>query len=254
MQIFDRPVHAYLLISDATSQLLKRWLLTSTPAAILFAVMFIGHVFEYIMPTAMIWFCACVMPMPILLFIAWVQNQQPDKLVPRAVFNILLWMSSVYLVVVFLVLFSVEYWLQGENNHSVESLLAQSCWMLLPWNALLLMIAWMLMFQKKPIIRLLRGETVTDYVIKQEGIARKRQRPIQEQAYHLLVQSDFSQVFKILEERLANTPEFNELIVLKSDYVRAQKALDFHTEDPAAMNRNINRITLTLAEWIERCL
>lgn len=254
MQVSNHSSGSHVLSDDAARILLKRWIISCIPTGGLYSLMFIGHVFDEIYVIALFWFFMCVIPGLLMLLVVAIRHLDSDKLIHRSIINVLSLTCSIYLIAVFLVLFSVKFWMQGENNHSVESLLLQSFWLLIPWNAILCGAFWALFYRSQTFIKQLRRERLEEYVSHLVVDAQASKNEKQVNAYNFLVTNNFDELFKMLTIEFHGKPVLAELLVLQSDYNRAEKALAFQTEDPAGVNRAINRIVLALIEITQKHL
>lgn len=250
-QISELNAQKYLWDTDAALRLLKTWLLSATPSAILFAILFIKNIFDFIQLESFLWFTLHVILMPAFLIRAWLDQSHPDRLLPsKGVYILQGWFVG-FETAVFMVLISIRLWLQTSENNSVQSLLFYSSFMLLPWNIMLLAAVRMLFFQKSAPLRRFRSETVVDIV---KNKALDSVNPQQAEAYKLLAESKFDEVIQILLDSDSGQSQKHELIVIQREINHARSARSLDIEDPATLTRTLNRNTLTLAERIEKSL
>jgi hypothetical protein len=239
---------------DAAAALLRRWLYGATPSALLFVLMFFGHVFDEIELLAFGWLLLTLFSFPTLLFVAISRQAVADRLVAPAAVRSLLTAVTYYLGVVLLALVSMQYWLQGENAPGVDGYLWRTAAFFWPWNALLMWVAAMLFLQRHAAFRRSQSETLAHFIEQKAGLAGSQDQPGRQRAFQLLAKSDLPAVFKLLEAVLDGTEKRHDLLVVQSAYQRVTEAQRFQTEDPASVHRQINRMVLTLAEMIERHL
>lgn len=244
----------YVLLHDATIVLLKIWLPATILIILLFALMVVGQVFENILPLANIWLLSNLFPTCILLFSILNNKGSQDKLVLRNRLNLISIIYSIYLVAIFMTLFTSEYWIYQNPLYSINSILMLSYWYLGPWQALILFLFWSLSAKESKMEHNPKSSTIHQYINQKIEYFNKTGNTNCEHAYNLLAHNEIEKVFDLLQTEIRASDDRHQLIVLKSEYNRWNESLQFGTEEKSVVVRHFNKITLALCEQIERLL
>lgn len=235
-----------ILLADTRKKLLWSWIGATAALGALFLVQTLAGQFEDIEGMAWAWLFVQLLPGLALLFAAVLLNKNPSKVLPRATFQAVYAGGFTYLLLVLLTLLALPF---ATRNQSIETYLRLSYYWLLPFQGLVLTVFGLLYFRKEAFFRP-SAAIMQEYVAKKGEFARRTGHLLQVQAFGLLIQ----------EEGLGKTLDFlgkigehqpNDLILLQSQYAHWKQQRDLNLAAPDFLQRDLNRMTLALIDYIE---
>ena len=244
----------WILLADTRKKLLWLWVVFTAIIISLFLFMTINNAFEGVVGTAWTWAFVCLLPMLALLFMGVVLNPQPSKVIKKATFNLVFYGALGYLLLVLATFIGLRAWLnaQTEEGIGMDDYFKLSYFWLLPFQLLLLVGAWFLYFAKTKLLKP-NEKILLEYAQKKADYARRFGSLSQQKAFDLLVQNDMLSLFELMKTEFSSkNDERNAVIMLQGNYTRVKETTDFDAEDPAVLQRELNRISLALIDYIEQ--
>ena len=240
----------WILLADTRKKLLWLWLIFTVVIISLFLFMTVANTFENVEMAAWLWAFICLLPMLALLFFGVVRNPQPSKVIKRSTFQLVFYGALGYLILTLATLLALQAWLDAHTEGGIGDYFKQSYLWLLPFQALLLYGAWVLYFQKTQLLQA-NEKILLEYAQKKAQYAHRFGSLAQQEAFDLLVKNKMPALFELLKLQLPTYEEDNEVVLLESTYNRINETHNFDTEDPAVLQRELNRISLALIDIVE---
>lgn len=236
-----------ILLSDTRKKLLWLWIgFTAVLIALVFVQTIAGK-FDGIEATAWVWAFAHILPSLGLLFVAVLMNKNPSKVLVRATFRAVYAGTLAYLLLLTFTLLALPF---ATLNWSIEEYFAKSYTWLMPFQAILLLSFSFLYFRKEPLFRP-NAAIMQEYVAKKAEFAQRSGHVSQVQAFGLLISDGgLGAVFEHLRERLKT--DTNEVLVLQGQYANWQKQRDLNLLPPDALQRELNRMTMAVIDYVEK--
>jgi hypothetical protein len=243
----------WILLADTRKKLLWLWMGFSVFIIGLFLFMtFVGKFeFEDVTTAAWIWVLGSLLPMLALLFIGVSMNPQPSKVIKKAAFQLVFYGALCYLLLVLVTLFGMQAWLVANTEGGISDYFQLSYTWLLPFQAILLVGAWILYF-RKTILAQPNEKILLEYAQKKADYAQRYGNRPQQVAFDLLLKNDYPSVFEQLKSNLTDRDDKNTALILQGQYTELTEKSGFNTIEPAEAQRELNRITLALVDTFEK--
>lgn len=236
-----------VLLADTRKKLLWLWLGFTAVLILLVFVQTLAGKFEGIEGIAWVWAFVNLLPALLLLFAAVLLNKNPSKVLMRATFRTVYAGALAYLLLLTLTLFVLPI---ATANWSIEEYLAKSHLWLLPFQAVLLLAFAALYFRKEPFFRP-NAAIMQEYVSKKAEFAHRAGNASQMEAFALLISDDgVGATLQHLRSHLKT--EMNDIVVLQGQYVEWAKQRDLELLPPDALQRELNRLTMTTVGYVEK--
>ncbi len=236
-----------VLLVDTRKKLLWLWLAFTAVLVLLVFVQTLAGKFEDIETKAWGWIFAHLLPALMLLFSAVLLNKNPSKVLMRATFRAVYAGALAYLLLLTLTLFALPI---ATVNWSIEEYLTKSYTWLAPFQAGLLLAFTLMYFRKEPFFRP-NAAIMQQYVSKKAEFAQRAGNESQVQAFGLLV-SDGGVGAALEHLRRHLKTEENAIILLQNQYSEWTKQRDLNLLPPDALQRELNRLTMAAAGYIEK--
>ena len=187
-----------------------------------------------------------VLPVFVLLFSAAILNRNPSKVLYRATFRALLAGMTTYLCLVLLTLLCIP---AAVRRWSVEQYLTYSWAWLLPFQLLLLVNLALLYFRREMRMQP-DGAMMVEYISQKRAYALRAGLDHRVQAFDLLLQTEgLPKTLQYLQTH--TTANTTELALLRGRYAAWQHNRDLNTAATAALQQELNRMTLTAIDLIQ---
>ena len=246
----EKPSNLWILLADTRKKLLWLWLIFTGIIIALFLFMTIVNTFEGVEITAWIWAFISLMPMLAMLFIGVFRNPNPSKVIKKSVFYLVFYGALGYLILTLATLLGLQAWLDAHTEGGIGDYFKQSYLWLLPFQILLLGGAWVLYFQKTKLIQP-DEKILLEYAQKKAEYAQRFGNLAQQEAFDLLIDNKMPALFELMTLQLKGKPEQNDIVLLQGTYTRIKETHNYDTEDPAVLQRELNRISMALIDIIE---
>ena len=236
-----------VLLTDTRKKLLWLWLGFTAGLVLLVFVQTLTGKLEDIEGTAWAWVFAHLLPGLLLLFAAVLLNKNPSKVLLRATFRAVYAGALAYLLMLVLTLFVLPV---ATANWSIEEYLAKSYLWLMPFQAVLLLAFAVMYFRKEP--RFSPNAAIMEqYVSKKAEFAQRTGNLAQVQAFRMLITD--GGLGAALEHLRSHLPAAsNDIAVLQNQYAEWTKQRDLNLLSPDALQRELNRLTMTTAGYVEK--
>ncbi len=235
-----------VLLADTRKKLLWLWLAFTAIIILLVLIQSITGKFEDIIGTAWLWVFAHLLPSLVLLFVAVLLNKNPSKVLLTNTFRAVYWGALAYLLLLLVTLLAMPF---ATMNNSIEGYLQDAYLWLVPFQLILLVVFGLLYFRKETLLRP-NAAIMKEYVNKKAEFAQRTGHDKQIEAFHALVNDDdFSDVLMVLRIHLKDAK--NDIVVLQGQYVNWQKARDLNLTAPDDLQRELNRLTMAIVDYIE---
>ena len=247
----ENQPNMWILLADTRKKLLWLWVGFTAVIIALFLFMTLQNTFEGVIMTAWTWAFVSLLPMLSLLFMGVIQNPQPSKVIKKSAFRLVYYGALGYLLLTLATLLGLQAWLDAHTEGGIGDYFKQSYLWLLPFQILLLVGAWFLYFQKTKLLQP-NEKILLAYAQKKAEYAQRFGNLVQQEAFDLLIQNKMPALFELVTKQLIGKDEQNDVLLLQSNYSRIKETNDFDTEDPAVLQRELNRISLALIDFIEQ--
>jgi hypothetical protein len=235
-----------ILLADTRKKLLWLWLIFSIITILLVLVQTIAGKYEDMLGTTWLWVFVNLLPSLLLLFVAVLLNKNPSKVLLINTFRAVYGSAWAYLLLLLLTLLALPF---ATANYSIEAYLKDAYLWLLPFQIILLVVFCLLYFRKETLFRP-NAAIMEEYVSKKAEFAQRTGNDNQINAFNALINDDdLSDVLTVLRTHLTDSK--NDIIVLQSQYVNWQKQRDLNLTPPDALQRDLNRLTMAIINYIE---
>ncbi|MCY7328692.1 MAG: hypothetical protein LH618_09105 [Saprospiraceae bacterium] len=236
-----------LLLADTRKRLLWLWLgFTATLILLVFVQTLTGKL-EDIEAQAWVWIFAHLLPVLALLFAAVLLNKNPSKVLLRTTFLAIYLGALAYLLLVALTLLALP---MAMVNWSIEEYLAKSYTWLLPFQVVLLLVFALLYFRKEPLFRP-NAAIMQQYVAKKAEFAQRTGSIQQREVFDLLIADDgLGPTLDYLRDQTKINED--DVVMLQSQYTEWVNQRDLNLLPPEALQRDLNRMTITTIGYIEK--
>lgn len=236
-----------ILLADTRKKLLWLWLGFTAALVLLVFVQTLTGKLEDIEGTAWAWVFAHLLPSLLLLFAAVLLNKNPSKVLLRATFRAVYAGALAYLLMLVLSLFVLPV---ATANWSIEEYLGKSYLWLMPFQVVLLLAFAVLYFRKEAHFRP-NATIMEQYVSKKAEFAQRTGNLAQVQAFRMLITD--GGLGAALEHLRSHLPAAsNDIAVLQNQYAEWTKQRDLNLLSPDALQRELNRLTMTTAGYVEK--
>lgn len=246
----EDQANIWILLADTRKKLLWLWLIFTAIILVFFLFMTVVNTFEGVEIAAWLWAFISLFPMLAFLFIGVAQNPNPSKVIKKTTFFVIFWGALVYLLFLLSVFLGLQAWLDAHTEGSISDYFNKSYWVLLPFQILLLWGVWILYFEKTKLIQP-NEKILLGYAQKKAEYAKRFGSLTQQDAFDLLLKNKMPALFELLRLQLKSKAEQNDVILLENTYNRIKQTHDLDTEDPAVLQRELNRISKGLIDIIE---
>jgi CRISPR/Cas system-associated endoribonuclease Cas2 len=235
-----------VLLADTRKKLLWLWLAFTTILSILFLIQTISGKFEDIEIKAWLWLFINVLPCLVLLFVAVLLNKNPSKVLLISTFRAVYGSAWAYLLLLLVTLLALPF---ATVNSSIEDYLKDAYLWLIPFQIILMVVFSLLYFRKETLLRP-NATIMQEYVSKKAEFAKRAGNDSQNTAFNALINNeDLTEVLTHLRTQLKDSK--NDIIVLQSQYTNWQKERDLNLSPPDVLQRELNRLTMAVVNYIE---
>ncbi len=235
-----------VLLADTRKKLLWLWLIFTAIIILLFLIQSITGKFEDIMSTAWLWVFVNLLPSLLLLFVAVLLNKNPSKVLLINTFRTVYASAWAYLLLLLLTLLALPF---ATANYSIEAYLKDAYLWLIPFQLILIGVFSLLYFRKENLLRP-NAAIMQEYVSKKAEFAKRTGNTNQNNAFNELINNnDLNGVLTVLKTNLKD--DKNDIIVLQSQYANWQKERDLNLTPPDELQRELNRLTIAIVNYIE---
>lgn len=200
--------------------------------------------FEGIAINAWSWYFLHTLPSLVLLIVAVAWNRNPSKVIRTSVFYTIYACAVCYLLLFLATMFGRP---DTSAGQSLEDYLALSNVWLLPFQIVLIFLFGLFYFRKE-IAYTPNAAIMTEYIGKKASYMQRNGSLLQVQSLDLLIEPDGLGKALTL---LAGQSRDNHLILLQGQYANWSKSRDLDTVDPGILQRELNRMTLSVIDFIE---
>jgi hypothetical protein len=235
-----------VLLADTRKKLLWLWLIFTIIVMLLFVIQTITGKFEDILSTAWLWVFINLLPSLALLFVAVLLNKNASKVLLTNTFRAVYASAWAYLLLLLLTLLALPF---ATANYSIEAYLKDAYLWLLPFQIILLVVFCLLYFRKETLFR--PNPAIMDaYVNKKAEFSQRTGNDNQKRAFAALInKDDLTDVLTILRDNLSGSK--NDIILLQSQCANWQRATDLNLTPPDELQRELNRLTIAIINYIE---
>jgi CRISPR/Cas system-associated endoribonuclease Cas2 len=235
-----------VLLADTRKKLLWLWLAFTAAISILFLIQTISGKLEDIESTAWLWLFINILPCLVLLFVAVLWNKNASKVLLVSTFRAVYASAWAYLLLLLATLLALPF---ATVNSSIEDYLKDAYLWLIPFQVILMVVFSLLYFRKETLLRP-NAAIMQEYVSKKAEFAKRAGNDSQNTAFNALINNaDLTEVLTHLRTHLADNK--NDIIVLQSQYVNWQKERDLNLSPPDVLQRELNRLTMAVVNYIE---
>jgi CRISPR/Cas system-associated endoribonuclease Cas2 len=235
-----------VLLADTRKKLLWLWLAFTAALSILFLIQTLSGKFEDIVSSAWLWLFMNVLPCLVLLFVAVLLNKNPSKVLLINTFRAVYGSAWAYLLLLLVTILALPF---ATVNSSIEDYLKDAYLWLIPFQIVLLLVFSLLYFRKEMLLRP-NAAIMQEYVNKKAEFAKRAGNDSQNTAFNALINNeDLTEVLTHLRTHLADGK--NDIIVLQSQYTNWQKERDLNLSPPDVLQRELNRLTMAVVNYIE---
>lgn len=243
--------NSWLLLADTRKKLLWLWVTIAGLIIALFVFMTLVNTFEGVEGASWMWALSALLPPLTLLFLGIVINPHPSKVVKKSTFLLLFYCALSYLLLVLATVLGMQAWLDAHTNQNIADYFQESYFWIFPFQTLLLAGLGILYFQNKRRIEV-DEKTMLNYVQKKAEYAHRFSNSKQQTAFDLLIKNDRDNLFEYLKNEYDKSTEITDIVLLQSQYNDIQQKLEFNTTDPSQLQRELNRISIGLIDFIEK--
>jgi hypothetical protein len=235
----------FVLLADTRKKLLWLWLIFTAIIILLFLIQTISGKFEDILGTAWLWVFVNLLPSLLLLFVAVLLNKNPSKVLLVNTFRAVYISASAYLLLLLVTLLALPF---ATINNSIEGYLKDAYLWLMPFQLILITVFSLLYFRKENLLRP-NAAIMQEYVSKKAEFAKRTGNNNQIDAFNALINNALDAVLMLLKDNLKDNK--NDIIVLQSQYTNWQKERDLNLTPPDDLQRELNRLTMAIVNYIE---
>jgi hypothetical protein len=235
-----------ILLADTRKKLLWLWLGFSIITILLVLIQTIAGKYEEMLGTTWLWVFVNLLPSLGLLFVAVLLNKNPSKVLLINTFRAVYASAWAYLLLLLLTLLALPF---ATANYSIEAYLKDAYLWLLPFQIILLSVFCLLYFRKETLFRP-NAAIMQEYVNKKAEFAQRKGSDAQNKAFAALINDDdLTDVLTVLRDNLTSSK--NDIIVLQSQYANWQQSRDLNLTPPDDLQRELNRLTMAIINYIE---
>ncbi len=236
-----------LLLADTRKRLLWLWLGFTAALILLVFVQTLTGKLEDIEAQAWTWIFAHLLPVLALLFAAVLWNKNPSKVLLRTTFLAIYLGALAYLLLVALTLLALP---MAMANWSIAEYLAKSYTWLVPFQVILLLVFALLYFRKGPLFRP-NAAIMQQYVAKKAEFAQRTGSVAQKEAFDLLIADDgLGPTLDYLRSQVKT--DVDGVVIIQGQYAEWRNQRDLNLLPPEALQRDLNRMTMTTIGYIEK--
>jgi hypothetical protein len=235
-----------VLLADTRKKLLWLWLAFTAVFSLLFLIQTLSGKFEDIVGTAWLWLFTHISPCLVLLFVAVLLNKNPSKVLLLSTFRAVYASAWAYWLLLLVTLLALPF---ATANSSIEAYFKEAYLWLMPFQLILMVVFSLLYFRKETLLRP-NAAIMQAYVSKKAEFAERAGNDSQNTAFKALINNaDLTEVLTYLRIHLVDSK--NDIIVLQSQYTNWQKERDLNLTAPDVLQRELNRLTMAVVNYIE---